>query len=337
MEYAEILAALRDPDGLSLFQQAAKIRRQCVGDRVYLRGLLEVSNVCVERCEYCGLRKGNTALPRYKLNASSVLDVADSVARAGIWTIVIQAGDGAYRVEEVCEWVSAIKSRYPSMAVTLSLGERPVSDYAAFRSAGADRYLLKFETSDRATYEKLRPGKLLSQRLQCLSELKRLGFQVGTGFIVGLPGQTLESLAHDLLLLCELDPDMVAIGPFMPQQNTPLANHPAGGLEITLRCLALARILTEVALIPATTALQSLDPYGLERGLEAGANVVMVNFTPSPASQYYRIYDGRLRLSLKEVRERIAKIGLEASGARGDSPRACARNLGGEVFLGSVR
>lgn len=316
----DILAALSAPDGQQLFDKADQIRSAYVGADVYIRGLLEISNHCIRNCLYCGLRRGNSRLERYRLSQDEILAVAKYAWMEGLRTLVIQSGDGVYTRAEVCGWITAIKERFPDLAITLSLGERPMDDYVAFRDAGADRYLLKHETINSDLYAQLHPGQSLSHRLRILEHLRGLGYQVGTGFIVGLPGQTIDDLVEEIIFLQDFQPDMVGLGPFMPQHDTPLGKQKAGGLDITLRCIALARCATRDALIPATTALISLSPAnGLEAGLQAGANVVMVNATPAEWREQYAIYDSRARFTLNQIQERIGKIGRRPTGERGDS------------------
>lgn len=321
---SDIRAALVEPDPESLFREADRVRAQHVGAVVYLRGLVEVSNVCVRSCLYCGLRRENVVLARYRMSSEQFVAAVDEIHTIGLHTVVIQSGDGAYDRKTVCNWIAAIRNRYPDMAITLSLGERPLEDYAAFRDAGADRYLLKHETISPTLYERLHPGQSLEHRLRILEFLKKRGYQVGTGFIVGLPGQTTEDLVDEILFLQQFQPDMVGLGPFLPQRDTPLARLEPGALDWTLRCVALARCVTGNALIPATTALLTLDPdRGLEMGLRAGANVVMISVTPDDLRARYTLYDGRVQTQLEDIRRRIRAQGRTPSGERGDSPKRC--------------
>jgi biotin synthase len=321
----DIRAAFAESDASRWLQAADKVRSDEVGSTVYLRGLLEVSNICVRSCLYCGLRRENARLTRYRMTREEILSAAGRAYEHGLRTIVLQSGDGVYSRAEICSWVESIRRRHPDMAITLSLGERPLEDYAVFRKAGADRYLLKHETINPDLYQRLHPGQSWKRRLRILEHLRELGYQVGAGFIVGLPGQTAEDLVEEMLFLQKFQPDMVGIGPFLPQRDTPLAGVAAGDVNLTIRSIALARCVTKNALIPATTALLTLDPeQGFELGLKAGANVVMISVTPDMLREQYRLYDGRVRMQLDDIRRRIAALGRVPSGARGDSPKKCA-------------
>ena len=303
-----------------LFKKADKVRKNYCGDEVHIRGIIEFSNYCSKNCLYCGLRRENRKVRRYRIKKEEVVDLALKIASFGIKTIVLQSGDDlCYRRESICEIISGIKKN-ADIAITLSIGERPLDDYNAFREAGADRYLLRQETADFSLYAKLHPGQNLKKRLKILEYLKKLGYQIGAGNIVGLPGQTLKNLADDILLLKELDVDMAGIGPFIPQKDTPLKNSPPGGLNLTLKVLALARILTKNSHLPATTALATLDPReGQLLGLKAGCNVIMPDFTPEPYRQNYVIYDHKIRVDLKRAKTVISQAGRKISSDKGDS------------------
>lgn len=289
----------RDPWRLEQLRAAADaVRRETVGEAVHLRGLIEISSHCVRGCGYCGLRAGNRGLARYRMDAGAVLACARQARDLGYGTVVLQAGEDPGLDRGFIAGLVARLKEETGLAVTLSLGERSLEDLAAWRAAGADRYLLRFETSDPALFRRIHPGPG-RDRLRLLHGLRRLGYQVGTGVMVGLPGQTWASLAEDLLRFRELDPDMIGVGPYLPHPQTPLGREAHAGevpndVATTLKVIALARLLCPEANIPATTALATLDPaQGRERGLRAGANVVMPNLTPAPYREGYEIYPGK--------------------------------------------
>jgi biotin synthase len=313
----EIVLLLSLPEGEAreaLFSAADAVRRQEVGDEIYLRGIIEFSNVCARDCLYCGLRGSNLRLHRYRMAESEIIETARLIRSAGVGTVVLQSGeDPFFSPDRICRLIAGIRAE-TGLTVTLSVGERSPADYRAFREAGAERYLLKHETSSPALYRRLRPGSVLNDRLDCLSALAELGYEVGTGNMVGLPGQTLETLADDLLLMEEMKADMLGIGPFIPHPKTPLAQTPAGDLYLTLKVLAVARLLTRTTHIPATTALGILAPQGRLRALKAGANVVMPDFTPPLYRKHYEIYPGRsktVKVSdfLRRLQDDIGRIG----------------------------
>jgi len=278
----EILYYLNNPgDDEELFRRSDGIRRKDCGESVHIRGIIEFSNHCVRNCLYCGLRRDNGAVARYRMDEDEMVDTALRIASYGIRTIVLQSGDDFFYTRfMLCRIVERIKHR-ADVAVTLSIGERPFDDYRALKAAGAERYLLKHETANEALYRRLHPHQTLRQRLRILDFLRRIGYQIGAGTIVGLPGQTVDDLCADIVLLHDLSPDMASVGLFIPQHDTPLAAAPRGTVPATLRVLALARIATGNAHMPVTTALVTADPdRGLIHGLRAGANVIMPDFTP---------------------------------------------------------
>lgn len=278
----------------ALWQTADEVRRLAAGDTVYLRALLEFSNRCVHDCEYCGLRRNNKTLERFALDPDTIVDTSLRAARAGYATIVLQSGDDPdYDRDTITGIIRRIKAGAPGLRVTLSVGERSFTDYRAWREAGADRYLLKHETADPQLFAALRPGTRLSARLKRAQWLMQLGYEVGMGNIVGLPGQTPAALEADLRLLAEYRPEMVGIGPFLPHPKTPLAGHPAGDPGLTLNFVATARLVLPQAMIPATTALATAMPGGREAALQAGANVVMVNVGSARSRALYEIYPSR--------------------------------------------
>ncbi|HHY37495.1 MAG TPA: [FeFe] hydrogenase H-cluster radical SAM maturase HydE [Clostridia bacterium] len=309
-----------------LFAAADEVRRRYVGDEVHLRGIIEFSNHCVRNCHYCGLRAQNRSLPRYRMTEDQIVAVAEAATHLGyIGTIVLQSGeDPAYDGPTLAGVIRKIKKR-TGLAVTVSVGDRPREDYALWREAGADRYLLKHETADAELFRRLRPGTTLDGRLRCLRDLRDLGYQVGSGNMVGLPGQTLSTLVDDLLLLRDLDVEMAGIGPFIPHPETPLASAPAGSVDLTLCVLAVARLVLPWAHLPATTALATADHDGRRRALLSGANVVMPNVGPTEYRHLYQIYPGKAAIDedamtyVKHVVEMIDSLGRTVGKGAGHS------------------
>lgn len=309
-----------------LFAQARKAREAVYGKAVYMRGLIEFTNYCKNDCYYCGIRRSAKGAERYRLTKEQILSCCEAGYGLGFRTFVLQGGeDGYYTDERIAAIVSEIKEKYPDCAVTLSIGERDRASYEAFFAAGADRYLLRHETADDAHYRMLHPPELsLSHRKQCLRDLKEIGYQVGCGFMVGSPGQTPEYLVKDLQFIHELQPHMVGIGPFVPHHDTPFAKEAQGGLELTLRLLAIIRLMEPHVLLPATTALGTIDPRGREKGILAGANVVMPNLSPQDVRKKYMLYDNKICTGdeaaecVKCLERRIASTGYELVCDRGD-------------------
>lgn len=292
------LITLDDPSPLRA--AADKLRRERYGTDVYVRGLIEFTNHCRNNCRYCGIRAGNTSVQRYRLTEEEIIALTHKGYGQGFRTFVLQGGeDPAFDDGSICRIIKGIKDVHPDCAVTLSIGEKPEESYRKYFEAGASRYLLRHETANEAHYRKLHPDSMsLSNRKQCLHNLKEIGFQVGAGFMVGSPYQTLDNLVEDLRFLQELQPDMIGIGPFIPAKGTPFENEPQGSLNMTLNLISILRIMFPYALIPATTSLQSVDPDGLILGLKAGANVIMPNLTPSDIGRHYSIYNHKS--SIKE-------------------------------------
>ncbi len=288
------LVSLRKPGEIErLYLAADRVRKDCVGDEIFLRGIIEFSNNCSRNCCYCGLRAENSGINRYRIPDNEIIGRARSLKDNLCTTVVLQSGeDPYYDTERMCRIISSIKAE-TALAITLSIGERPYGDYRAFKEAGADRYLLRHETANPVLYRTLHPGYELEDRVQCLRWLRELGYEVGSGCIVGLPGQTAEDLADDVLLLQELDIDMIGVGPFIPHPGTPLAGYPAGDTDLVLNMMAVLRIVTGDTNIPATTALGVLDEEARQTAFRAGANVFMPNFTPEPYQAYYDIYPGK--------------------------------------------
>lgn len=310
-----------------LFEQAREVREAHYGKDIYIRGLIEFTNYCKNDCLYCGIRRSNKNADRYRLSKEEILECCEHGYELGFRTFVLQGGeDGYYTDERVAEIVSEIKEKYPDCAVTLSIGEKPYDSYKRFYEAGADRYLLRHETYNCEHYSKLHPAELSAkERQQCLWNLKKIGYQVGTGFMVGSPYQTAEHLAEDMLFIKELNPQMIGIGPFVPHHDTPFAKEQGGTLELTLYMLGLLRLMIPKALIPSTTALGTIDPNGRELGILAGANVVMPNLSPRNVREKYLLYDNKICTgdeaaeSLENLKIRMKKINYDIVVSRGDS------------------
>lgn len=307
-------------------QQAREVSLLHFGNKIYIRGLIEVSNCCRNNCYYCGIRKGNPNIERYRLSEKSILDCCNQGYELGFRTFVLQGGeDPALTDERIETIVSGIRRNFPDCAITLSLGEKSREAYERFFRAGANRYLLRHETYDEAHYRQLHPAEMsVKQRLQCLQELKDIGYQTGTGIMVGSPGQTVEHLIQDILFIEQLRPEMIGIGPFLPHQDTPFAQYPSGTVEQTILLLSIFRLMHPSALIPATTALATLAPDGRERGILAGANVVMPNLSPQEERKKYTLYNNKASLGaesaegLAMLQKQLQAIGYEISTERGD-------------------
>ena len=295
-EFAALLAPLSLDDEKYLSQRACHVREKYYGKDVYIRGLIEFTNYCRNNCYYCGIRRDNAHAQRYRLTAEQILSCCHTGYQLGFRTFVLQGGEDAYFTDErLCQLIQEIKRRHADCAVTLSIGERSKESYQRLFAAGADRYLLRHETADKAHYEQLHPAELShSHRLQCLRDLKEIGYQVGCGMMVGSPGQKIEHLIQDLRLLQELQPEMVGIGPFIPQHDTPFAQEAGGTAAMTVRLLSIIRLLLPHVLLPATTALGTIDPKGREKGLLAGANVLMPNLSPTEVRKKYALYDHKI-------------------------------------------
>jgi len=293
LDRSAIIGLLTTAPAEELYRQADRVRHDTLGDDVHLRGLIEFSNICRNRCLYCGINRDNKRVSRYRMSDEELVTTARRAANLGFQTIVLQSGeDMHYDQSRLCRIIEQIKQM--DVAITLSIGERDYADYAAFRNAGADRYLLRIETTDRDLYHRLNPGMSWQQRHECLLMIKELGYEVGSGIMVGLPGQTAESIADDLLYLKELGIDMAGIGPFIPHPDTPLAHEQGGTLEQALRTMAIMRLLMPDINIPATTAMESLHPQGRIMALRAGANVVMPNVTEGEYRRLYELYPGKI-------------------------------------------
>lgn len=326
----EWTALIRDRTPYSsnyLFEKACEIRHSHYGHDVYVRGLIEFTNYCKNDCYYCGIRKSNRKANRYRLSKAQMLECCRNGHALGFRTFVLQGGeDGHYTQPMLEDIVSSIKEGFPDCAITLSIGERSRESYQRLFDAGADRYLLRHETYDDEHYQKLHPKCLsAAHRQQCLWDLKEIGYEVGTGFMVGSPYQTPENLAGDMLFLKELNPQMVGIGPFIPHHETPFANSPAGTMELTLFMLGLLRLMLPKTLLPSTTALGTISPDGREKGILAGANVVMPNLSPREVRKDYLLYDNKICTGEEAaecrccMERRMNSIGYNVAVARGDS------------------
>ena len=310
-----------------LFKKSCAIRHHYYGNDVYIRGLIEFTNYCKNDCYYCGIRKSNPHISRYRLTKEDILSCCASGYELGFRTFVLQGGeDGYYSDDRMTDIVSSIKKKYPDCAITLSIGERSRESYQRFFDAGAERYLLRHETYNWDHYRFLHPQQLSARhRQQCLFDLKDIGYQVGTGFMVGSPGQTFEYLAEDLQFLKELNPQMVGIGPFIPHHDTHFRDEPAGSLELTLFLLGIIRLMLPKVLLPATTALGTISPLGRERGIQAGANVVMPNLSPVGVRKDYSLYDNKICTGDEAaecrmcMQHRMESIGYQVKVSRGDS------------------
>lgn len=311
----ELVFLLKDENiNEELFNAADEVRQKYVGDEIHLRGLIEFSNYCRNNCLYCGLRRDNHDLERYRIDTETILTLAEHAKNLGLKTVVLQSGeDVSFTVSKMVEIIKGIKAL--GLALTLSIGEKTFEEYKAYREAGADRFLIRIETTDKQLYEDNDPGMSWEARAQCMRDLKQLGFELGSGCLVGLPHQTIESLAEDILFFKETDCDMIGIGPFIPHPNTPLKNVASGQLEIALKVMALTRLLMPEINIPATTAMETLAPDGQTRALQSGANVIMPNITMTDYRKFYQLYPGKTTTgyspdeSLDKVIKKIESIG----------------------------
>lgn len=309
-----------------LQKQAQEVAYVHFGNRVFIRGLIEITNRCRNNCYYCGIRKGNKYIPRYELTHEEILACCHEGYQLGFRTFVLQGGEfPEVKDDWITEIVAAIRLAFPDCAITLSLGEKSREVYERFFQAGANRYLLRHETYNEDHYRMLHPEDMsLARRLQCLDWLKEIGYQVGTGIMVGSPQQTIDHLVGDVLYIERFQPEMIGIGPFLPHRDTPFAACLPGNMELTLKLLSIFRLMHPTALIPSTTALATLAPEGRERGILAGANVVMPNLSPQSQRKNYSLYDNKASLGaeaaegLMKLEERLKRIGYEISKERGD-------------------
>ena len=306
--------------------EAVKVRQNIYGNKIYIRGLIEISNICKNDCYYCGIRRGNQKCERYRLSKEEILECCKEGYELGFRTFVMQGGEDGYFTDEIlCDIVSAIRAGFPDCAITLSMGERSKESYEKLYVAGANRYLLRHETADSEHYKKLHPEQMsFEHRIQCLKDLQEIGYQVGCGFMVGSPHQTTESLAKDLKFIESFQPDMCGIGPFIPHKDTMFKGEEAGSVELTCYLLSLIRLIHPRVLLPATTALGTLDEKGREKGILAGANVVMPNLSPLSVRKKYELYNHKISTGqesaqgIYELKERMKAISYEVVCERGD-------------------
>lgn len=327
-EQLESLLTSEDVEGIKyLHSKAREVADKIYGKDVYIRGLIEFTNYCKNDCLYCGIRHSNRNVSRYRLTDEQILDCCKNGYELGFRTFVLQGGEDPYYTDDrVCQLIRNIKTRYPDCAVTLSIGEKSKDSYKRFFDAGADRYLLRHETANEEHYNSLHPQEMsLSTRKECLYNLKEIGFQVGCGFMVGSPNQTIQTLYEDLKFIKELQPHMVGIGPFISQHDTPFADKPSGTLEQTLRLLSIIRLIHPQVLLPSTTALGTIHPQGRELGIKAGGNVVMPNLSPTDVREKYQLYDNKICTGDEAAEckncmaNRMKSIGYQIVTARGDS------------------
>ncbi len=325
-EYEQLVLAFNEETAEILRNEAVRLRKEVYGSSVYIRGLIEISNICKNDCYYCGIRKSNTNCQRYRLVKEEILSCCENGYNSGFRTFVLQGGeDGFFADDYLCSLVKEIKTKYPDCAVTLSLGERSRESYQKLFDSGADRYLLRHETADEEHYSALHPKNLtLKNRMKCLSDLREIGFQVGCGFMVGSPYQTARTIAKDLKFIAQFKPDMCGIGPFIPHRDTPFKNEKAGTAELTCYLLSVIRIIHPNVLLPSTTALGTIVKNGREKGILSGANVVMPNLSPVSSRDKYELYNNKLNTGaesaekLLELKKIIADIGYEIVSDRGD-------------------
>lgn len=326
-EYWALVRGYNEENAKRLASLAVAERKKHYSNAVFIRGLIEISNICKNNCFYCGIRRGNSDCDRYRLNKEEILSCCAEGYGLGFRTFVMQGGEDAYFADGVlCDIISEIKARYPDCAITLSLGERSYESYKRLYDAGADRYLLRHETADAEHYSRLHPENMsFDTRMRALADLKAIGFQTGCGFMVGSPYQTSETIAKDLKFIEEFKPQMCGIGPFIPHKATPFANEGAGSVELTCYLLSVIRLIHPKILLPATTALGSIEENGRERGILAGANVVMPNLSPYENRKKYELYNNKLfgsaesAQAVSDLKERMKNIGYEVVVDRGDA------------------
>ncbi len=325
-EYESLISGYSDEAAELLAKRALELKKEIYGDAVFVRGLIEISNYCKNDCLYCGIRRSNKNADRYRLSEEQIIECCDEGYKLGFRTFVLQGGEDAYYTDEVLIGIiKTIKGKYPDCAVTLSLGERSYESYKRLFDAGADRYLLRHETADKEHYEKLHPSELsFDNRMRCLKDLRKIGYQVGCGFMVGSPYQTPKTLAKDLKFIEEFKPDMCGIGPFVPHHDTPFAHEKQGSAKLTCYLLSIIRIIYPPVLLPSTTALGTIDPYGREKGILAGANVLMPNLSPVSVRKKYELYDNKICTGEESAQckncleQRMLSIGCKLAVDRGD-------------------
>ncbi|HOD55121.1 MAG TPA: [FeFe] hydrogenase H-cluster radical SAM maturase HydE [Candidatus Cloacimonadota bacterium] len=323
LEKNEIVALLSDSNINSyLYEKAGHKKNEILGNEVHLRALIEISNICKQNCLYCGVRRDNKAVQRYKLTNEEILNLARIAKKNNFYTVVLQGGENeVYTTDEFCKILSEIKQM--DLAITLSIGEKTHDEYARLKEAGADRFLLRIETTDDVLYEKMDPGMSFQNRIRCLRNLKHLGYETGSGSLIGLPGQSFESIADDILFFKEIDADMIGVGPFIAHPDTPLKDCANGDLFLALKVMAIIRLLMPDINIPATTAMEALNSDGRIIALKSGANVLMLNFTDEFHRNMYDLYPGKqevalsTRLNLKELNDQLNLHGMKVSEHKG--------------------
>lgn len=326
-EYRLLVEGYNEENAARLAELAVAERKKYYSNTVFIRGLIEISNICKNNCLYCGIRRDNRNCERYRLTKEEILSCCDEGYELGFRTFVMQGGEDSFFDDEImCDIVSGIKKKYPDCAITLSLGERSYESYKRLYDAGADRYLLRHETADAEHYSRLHPSSMkFEDRMKALENLKKIGFQVGCGFMVNSPYQTSETLAKDLKFIEEFKPQMCGIGPFIPHKETPFASESAGGVDFTCYLLSIIRLISPKILLPATTALGSIEENGREKGILAGANVVMPNLSPYENRKKYELYNNKLfgsaesAQAIADLRKRMSAIGYEIVVDRGDA------------------
>ncbi|WP_070000096.1 [FeFe] hydrogenase H-cluster radical SAM maturase HydE [Cellulosilyticum sp. I15G10I2] len=327
----ELVCLLKD-DSINeeLFKAADRVRKKYMGDEVHLRGIIEFSNKCKRDCLYCGLRASNKNVERYRLMPDEIIELAKKAVGYGYKTVVMQSGEDAYYTVDRLKYIITTLKEF-GIAVTLSLGEKTYDEYKAYKEAGADRYLLRIETTDKALYEALDPGMKHEDRIRCLKDLKALGYEVGTGCLVGLPNQTIESIADDILFFKEIDADMIGLGPFIPNDDTPLKGAEAGDFTMSLKVMALVRLLLPDVNIPATTAMETLNKQGRMIALQSGANIVMPNVTEGDYRKMYALYPGKICVNdtpghcFNCITGKIKSIGRTVSNSKGSRVKKANR------------
>ena len=324
--WVQLFDTFTDEDRAYAAQKAVKAATAQFGNNIFIRGIVEFSNICRNDCLYCGIRKSNTNCDRYRLTKEQILDCCDAGYEYGFRTFVLQSGeDAGYSTDALCDIISCIKKAHPDCAVTLSIGELSFDDYKRLYDAGADRYLLRHETANEEHYKKLHPSNMSwSNRMNCLRQLKEIGYQTGCGMMIGAPYQTSADLAEDMLFLESFKPEMIGMGPFLPHKDTPFKDEPAGSYELTLFLISLCRLMIPDCLIPATTALGTIRPDGREKGVLSGANVIMPNLSPIDVRKKYLLYDGKICTGDESAQcracleRRMESIGYKVVITRGD-------------------
>ena len=325
-EYIYLIENRNEEAAKRLAGLAVDVRKKIYKNAVFIRGLIEISNICKNDCLYCGIRRSNKNCDRYRLTHEEILACAEEGYLLGFRTFVLQGGEDGYFTDDIlCKIIKSLKSHYPKCAITLSMGERSAKSYKKLYDAGADRYLLRHETADKNHYEKLHPPDMsFEHRMECLNDLKKIGYQTGCGFMVGSPYQTSQTLAEDLKFIEVFQPDMCGIGPFIPHKDTPFKENKAGTVELTCYLLSIIRLICPSVLLPSTTALGTIHPFGRELGIQAGANVVMPNLSPSSVRKKYELYNDKIctgaesAQAIDSLKQRMSAIGYEIVTDRGD-------------------